>query len=173
MKAWREEKAGHVQAYVERYHKQNIERRAEIFKVWYEKNKSNQRRKALAVRNGDIERARAKCREWCERNKERRKQYKRDNAMRYRAAWQRRRARVKSAEGVWGPADIKKILIHQDGRCAYCSDLLGPDFQVDHVIPLAKGGSNWPSNLAVACPACNRKKNVRTDMKPLSRVVYG
>jgi hypothetical protein len=30
---------------------------------------------------------------------------------------------------------------------------------IDHVVPLARGGSNDPDNLALACPHCNRRKS--------------
>jgi hypothetical protein len=30
--------------------------------------------------------------------------------------------------------------------------------QIDHVVPVALGGSNDPSNLTVACPDCNGRK---------------
>ncbi|WP_345820465.1 DUF1376 domain-containing protein [Methylobacterium fujisawaense] len=43
------------------------------------------------------------------------------------------------------------------GACAYCGDAAGP-FEVDHVVPLARGGPNIESNLACACVACNRSK---------------
>lgn len=43
------------------------------------------------------------------------------------------------------------------GVCAYCGDAEGP-FEVDHVVPLARGGPNVESNLACACVPCNRSK---------------
>lgn len=43
------------------------------------------------------------------------------------------------------------------GACAYCGDAEGP-FEVDHVVPLARGGPNVESNLACACVPCNRSK---------------
>jgi 5-methylcytosine-specific restriction endonuclease McrA len=42
-------------------------------------------------------------------------------------------------------------------RCAYC-DTPEADFQLDHVFPQSRGGSDRVSNLALACPACNRSK---------------
>lgn len=39
-----------------------------------------------------------------------------------------------------------------EGRCA----------EVDHVVPVAQGGTNDPDNLVLACTTCNRKKGART-----------
>jgi 5-methylcytosine-specific restriction endonuclease McrA len=44
-------------------------------------------------------------------------------------------------------------------RCVYCARPL--DLSVatlDHVIPLAKGGTHHPGNLVAACTSCNRLK---------------
>jgi 5-methylcytosine-specific restriction endonuclease McrA len=49
--------------------------------------------------------------------------------------------------------------------------------EVDHIVPLAKGGSDRPSNLQLLCAVCNRKKGSKrrkaskkttTDRIPLS-----
>jgi 5-methylcytosine-specific restriction endonuclease McrA len=32
------------------------------------------------------------------------------------------------------------------------------DLQLDHIIPLASGGSNDPTNFQLACATCNQKK---------------
>lgn len=44
------------------------------------------------------------------------------------------------------------------GCCAYCGDDNGP-FVVDHVVPLAKGGTSLETNLACACTPCNQSKS--------------
>ena len=44
-------------------------------------------------------------------------------------------------------------------RCRWCDELLTPrECQVDHVIPIARGGVHALSNLVVACATCNRSK---------------
>lgn len=45
--------------------------------------------------------------------------------------------------------------------CAYCGAAFGPSVvpEVDHVIPLAKGGPHEWANLAPACRECNRAKS--------------
>ena len=37
------------------------------------------------------------------------------------------------------------------------------DFEVDHIKPLSKGGSNDKGNLQLLCGHCNRKKSNKTD----------
>lgn len=41
--------------------------------------------------------------------------------------------------------------------CRYCGDQLGP-FEVDHVRPLSRGGTNDRENLSCACVSCNTQK---------------
>jgi 5-methylcytosine-specific restriction endonuclease McrA len=46
-------------------------------------------------------------------------------------------------------------------QCEYChtsEQWQYVPFTVDHVIPLARGGSDDPNNLALACFHCNRRK---------------
>ena len=48
-------------------------------------------------------------------------------------------------------------------RCAYCRCGLDEKTATrDHVVPLARGGSNDISNIAVACASCNKKKHAKT-----------
>lgn len=46
-----------------------------------------------------------------------------------------------------------------EGHCAICGKFVPyTEFTVDHIVPLAKGGSNDLSNLQCACGVCNRIK---------------
>jgi HNH endonuclease len=57
-------------------------------------------------------------------------------------------------------AHLRAMVLGAGKPCAYCSD---PDPQsVDHVIPLAQGGSWRIQNLAPACGRCNSAKGGRT-----------
>lgn len=68
------------------------------------------------------------------------------------------RANRHKAEGRHTAADITALLDKQGGRCAFCVKKLSTGYHVDHVQPLAKGGSNWPSNLQILCQPCNNRK---------------
>ena len=52
-----------------------------------------------------------------------------------------------------------RIVVRQ--RCGYClspQHLVMARLEVEHIIPLAKGGTNDEANLWLACPICNRHK---------------
>jgi len=52
----------------------------------------------------------------------------------------------------------KDAILTRDGaKCRYCKTTVGP-FHIDHIKPLARGGSNRDENLCVACATCNFKK---------------
>jgi 5-methylcytosine-specific restriction endonuclease McrA len=73
-----------------------------------------------------------------------------------------RRAREQSAVGSFDPADVLAMHSDQGGLCAYCEVELNGAFHVDHMIPLSRGGSNWPDNLAITCVSCNSSKGAKT-----------
>jgi hypothetical protein len=53
-----------------------------------------------------------------------------------------------------------RIFERCEGKCAYCTGqlLYNDPWHIDHIVPLAKGGSNEESNLTLACARCNVKK---------------
>jgi 5-methylcytosine-specific restriction endonuclease McrA len=69
---------------------------------------------------------------------------------------------MRGSEGSHTAADIAEILKAQGGRCAYCRTSLNrAKKHVDHIVPLALGGSNGRANLQIACAACNQSKSAR------------
>jgi len=56
---------------------------------------------------------------------------------------------------------LRGAILRRDGHiCTYCKDEDGP-FEVDHIVPVTRGGSNEPANLCVACKPCNSSKGDR------------
>ncbi len=52
-----------------------------------------------------------------------------------------------------------------DGVCEYCRApewIIGQSFEVDHIVPRAKDGTDDLANLCWACPGCNASKQART-----------
>jgi hypothetical protein len=57
--------------------------------------------------------------------------------------------------------------IHQDAgkRCGYClgrQEIVLGILEIDHIIPIAEGGTNDEDNLWLACRACNLAKSKQT-----------
>jgi 5-methylcytosine-specific restriction endonuclease McrA len=58
--------------------------------------------------------------------------------------------------------EVRAYVLEKFGRrCAYCRSVETP-FELDHIYPRSRGGSNRVSNLALACHACNTSKGDRT-----------
>ena len=76
-------------------------------------------------------------------------------------------ARRRSSDGTWNAETVRRLFWFQDSCCQYCNVTLnmsgGRDsYHVDHMIPLARSGSNWPSNICLACAQCNLRKHAMT-----------
>jgi 5-methylcytosine-specific restriction protein A len=50
-----------------------------------------------------------------------------------------------------------------NGVCSYCQGtvLYTEPWDVDHIVPVARGGTNDRANLTLACATCNRKKHIK------------
>ena len=72
-----------------------------------------------------------------------------------------RRARKKAAGGKHTAADIKQLFRLQRGKCACCHVSIADGYHVDHIQPLALGGSNDKANLQLLCPTCNLRKSAK------------
>ena len=86
-------------------------------------------------------------------------------------AWARnKRARKRGAAGKCTSEDVRRIMEMQANKCAYCGSALGQSFHRDHKIPLCRGGSNWPENIALTCASCNHRKSRLTASEFLSKL---
>lgn len=76
----------------------------------------------------------------------------------------KRRAQKLASGGTHTPADLRAIWQFQNGECVYCQKSMGGDREIDHWIPLARGGSNDRTNLQYLCVYHNGRKG---DKDPL------
>lgn len=79
------------------------------------------------------------------------------------------------SHGTFHWRDVGRLFRSQKGRCHYCGSqflrkrgtrLVGVQafrFHIEHKIPVCRGGSNFPQNLALACHDCNMSKGTMTD----------
>lgn len=93
---------------------------------------------------------------------ERQRRWRKENPETFRAQVARRTARQKAAFGDISGEDIQQMYDDQGGLCAYCEAPLFGNFEVEHMIPLSRGGAHDWTNIAVSCPPCNRRKHCKT-----------
>ena len=53
----------------------------------------------------------------------------------------------------------KYLLFLQREACYYCGVNIARGYQLDHVIPLSKGGLHDWSNIVLSCRTCNARKS--------------
>src|SRR5260370_6072064 len=68
--------------------------------------------------------------------------------------------------GEYIPVDVeRRVREAARNRCGYClspQHLVMARLEIEHIIPLGKGGATDESNLWLSCPLCNRYKADRT-----------
>jgi 5-methylcytosine-specific restriction endonuclease McrA len=75
---------------------------------------------------------------------------------------QRRRARIKGVGGNLSPDIHARLMQLQKGKCAVCrTSLRDIRPHLDHIMPVARGGSNTDDNMQLLCSTCNQSKNAK------------
>lgn len=91
---------------------------------------------------------------------ERRRERRKSNPDLYRALEHNYRARKRNAEGVLTAAVIAEVFKLHGDSCLACGAT--ENIQIDHVVPLALGGTNLIDNLQPLCISCNSSKGARS-----------
>lgn len=131
---------------------------------WYERNKKKAHDATVAWQKRNPEKVKASS------VKTREKYREKYNAL--SAAWSRahpesrrvneanRRARKRNAPGRFTIAEFEAICDGQLNRCFDCG-CKPPKLTVGHMVPLIRGGSNFPSNIVGQCVSCNARQHDR------------
>lgn len=60
---------------------------------------------------------------------------------------------------------VKKVVAsNQKWRCKQCEELLSASYEVDHICPLYKGGTNEINNLQALCRNCHGEKTIHDSL---------
>ena len=98
------------------------------------------------------------------------------NRERFYSYVRNRKAKKKAAAGKHTHKDVADLFTKQRGKCVYCKEKLvksgSNKFHVDHIIPLSKGGSNWPHNIQLLCRPCNQRKHATDPIEWAQRIGF-
>lgn len=103
--------------------------------------------------------------DWRARNLDQQKTYKQkyfaENVDSFYARSANRRARKLSVGGKLTLDLSSKLFKLQKGKCACCKKPLGSNYHMDHIMPLALGGSNTDDNIQLLRARCNLQKQAK------------
>jgi 5-methylcytosine-specific restriction endonuclease McrA len=147
----------------------NPEERREKARDWYATNTEKVKENSRNWYAANTERGKENSRRWREDNPQRHrallKEWAANNPDQVKVKRHKRRARLLNAPGSHTAQDLRDLYAGQDGRCAYCKIEVGNTWHLDHIQPLAKGGSNNRENLQICCPACNMSKGSKDPLE--------
>jgi hypothetical protein len=153
--------ADKMREYQRLYHQLHREEIRPVKRAWRidHKEEINERNRHLRAENPEPFNRRNQA--WIARNPEKYASLK-------RAAGSLRRARQKT-NGPYEHIDALDVWTRDGGRCGICGRLVDPiEFEVDHIIPISRGGSHRMSNVQVAHRSCNRRKAAKIPSAPRS-----
>lgn len=150
-KAYNAQRADYLRAYQKQYHLDHADRKKAVARTWYAKNKAD----ALA---------RQKLYREVNPLTPEQKQRRTKVAANLRAANPEETTRKKRlqhlkrrAAGVIAIVDVDRLMASP--ACASCGSTEKPE--IDHILPIALGGTSEPGNLQILCAPCNRSKGAK------------
>jgi len=147
---WAKNNKKKLKEYHSAYHAEHKEIRNARVRKWHYNNKD--RVKARSIKYHKTYRPSAatleKAKDWKAKNLEKMRMYV-----------VRRRANKRSSSEHYTVEQMKALRSKIKNLCANC--LKKKDLSIDHIVPLARGGSNAIRNIQFLCHSCNSRKNAR------------
>ena len=135
------------------WREQNPDRHALNAKLWRLANLPRALENQRRWRAENHERFRMLCKRWRERNPDKQR------AIMFNSNSRRRGIRNQIIKSM----QLYKMISDQSGLCVYCKvSVEDSAFDIDHIIPISRGGDNSINNLQILCISCNRSKKDKT-----------
>ncbi len=171
---WRKANSEKIRKIRQKYRRENEEKIKEGKKRYRQENERKVREQQKKWREENPEKARESSKRWREnnpgKNKESTERWRKANPYKRKAQGSKR-----NSYGVPHPRTIRAVYennIKQYGTltCYLCLQRIETgDDQLEHKIPLSRGGNHYYNNLGVACSKCNYAKNNKTVEEFLGR----
>ncbi|WP_288937034.1 HNH endonuclease [uncultured Sphingomonas sp.] len=126
--------------------------------AYYLANKDKCKTASKKWKNENISRVNEKRKDWFRKNY---RELHAKNKEAWAAIGRNRRCRISGGGGSHTAKQIADMLDSQDSRCNYCRLYIRYSYHVDHIKPVAKGGSNDISNIQILCAICNQRKGAK------------
>jgi hypothetical protein len=149
---WRENNKEKWRGYFNKYRQENPEKELETCRKYRAENPDRILKAVQKYRENNREKTREATHKWEQNNPERKRE-------KSRRSTENRRARKLQAKGHFMAGDIQLQYKKQNGLCYWCDKELNGKYHIDHVIPLSRGGTNYPDNLVCSCAKCNCSKS--------------
>lgn len=152
-------------AYNQRYfqkNKQQISERSSAYKKeWVKNNPDKRRLYETKWREQNYEKVQQQWKRTYLKRREKilayTKEWRKANPDHGRMYRDRRRGLERDAFGSYTPSEVRAVFKRYKDRCAECG--LTERLELDHIVPISKGGCNFSYNLRPLCFSCNRSKN--------------
>jgi len=164
-RAWRNENIEHARTRSRKWQKAHRVENIDRCKQWVINNKERHAANGKAWRKAHKEQKNATDRAWQIAHRDQKnaanRKWQKANPIKNRLKVHRRRLREKECEGICTQRDVNLQYKNQNGRCWWCSQSLIGKYEIDHRIPLSKGGAHDRTNIVISCVSCNRKKGTK------------
>ena len=148
--AWRKADPAKVKAIKAAYYAANAEKVKAKSAAWAAANPDRLRETKAAYRAANIDKIKARNSAWSAANRDVGRAHK-----------QNRRARKRANGGRLSAGLVGRLIKLQQGKCACCSQPLKVGFHLDHIMPLALGGTNTDDNMQLLNQRCNNQKHAK------------
>ena len=125
-------------------------RTKDYYKRYYESNTESIRQSSALWRSKNVESEKTRTAKWHAENPES-----------ARLSGLNRRANKASSGGRLSKGLANRLFVLQVGKCPCCKQPLGDDYHLDHIQPLALGGSNTDDNIQLLRKTCNLQKKAK------------
>jgi hypothetical protein len=178
--AWKTANLLKVREYAAAYYQANREKHATSRDKWRAANRDKENATNAAYKAANPEKSKAHGEQWRKANPDRHRANKaawreanREKLRETSSAWfaanpgirriysQNRRSLESKSGGKLSKDIATKLFKLQQGKCAVCMSALDGDYHLDHIMPIALGGSNTDENIQLLHSLCNMQKNAK------------
>lgn len=136
-----------LRQHVTKYHGRHRSLRLEYFSELAKRDPAGNRRRSRKWYALNRDQAQAKNGEWKRQNPEAVRSHLRNSNARRRST---------KLAGSVSAAEWRDVLARHSGRCAQCGSV--ERIEMDHIVPLSRGGAHSHDNVQPLCAPCNRRK---------------